>query len=120
MITFRFTLTEEEYYQYNYYTAWSAPSKKMYRIRYFLRVLILYAAVAILYIIANRAHNLWIDFTVFVVTGLVYLLFVPFFIRRSVKRRVADILSKKENQHVLHEAEIILSDNGIVDKDTVS
>ena len=29
-----------------------------------------------------------------------------------------DTLSKKENQHVLDEAEIILSDTGIIDKDT--
>lgn len=120
MTVFRFTLTEEEYFQYNYYTAWAAPSRKMYRVKYFLRVLALYAIVALLYIFANKGHNIWIDLTVFIFTGLVYLFFVPFFIKRSVRRRVVDILSKKENQHVLLEAEIILNDSGIIDKDTVS
>jgi hypothetical protein len=120
MIAFRFTLTEQEYFQYNYYTAWAAPSRKRYRAGYFLRVLLLYGIVAFLYIFANRSHNFWIDIAVFIATGLVYLMFIPFFIKRSVRRKVKDILSKKENQHVLHEAEIILSDHGIIDKDIVS
>ena len=120
MVTFKFRLSEEEYYQYNYYTAWAAPGKKSFRAWYFLRVLLLYAAVALLYIVASRSHILWVDITVFVVTGLAYLFLVPVFVKRSIRRRVKDILSKKENQHVLDEAEIILSDTGIADKDTVS
>jgi len=120
MISFRFRLTKEEYYEYNYYTAWSAPSRKKYRIIYFLRVLLLYGAVALLYILTTHSYIIWVDVSVFVITGIIYLLFVPFFIRRSVQRRVADILSKKENQHVLDEAEIVLSDSGILDKDAVS
>lgn len=120
MITFRFSLTEEEYYQYNYYTAWAAPAKAKYRIWYFLRVIILYGAVALLYIVASRSHLLWVDAAVFGITGLIYLLLIPFFIRRSVKRKVKDILAKPENQHILNEAEIILADSGITDKDSVS
>jgi hypothetical protein len=118
MVSFKFRLTEEEYYQYNYYTAWAAPQRKRYRIRYFFRVIILYGAVALLYIVATHSHLVWIDISVFVFTGLIYLFMIPFFIKRSVKRRVNDILSKKENQHVLDDAEIILSDTGIIDRDT--
>ena len=120
MVVFKFSLTKDEYYQYNYYTAWSAPSRRKYRVMYFLRVLILYSAVALLYILSTHSHFIWIDISVFIFTGLIYLLFIPFFIKRSVHRRVTQILSKKENQHVLDEAEIILSDSGIVDKDAVS
>jgi hypothetical protein len=120
MVTFRFRLSEEEYYQYNYYTAWASPGKKSFRIWYFLRVLLLYAGVALLYIVVSRSHILWVDISVFVITGLIYLFLVPFFVKRSIRRRVKDILSKKENEHVLEEAEIILSDTGIVDKDTLS
>jgi hypothetical protein len=120
MVSFRFSLTRDEYFDYNYYTAWSAPFRKKYRLRYFLRVLLLYAAVALLYITVTHSHIIWIDISVFVFTGVVYLLFVPYFIRLSVRRRVADILSKKENQHVLEDAEIVLSDSGITDKDAVS
>jgi len=120
MVILRFRLTQEEYYQYNYYTAWSDPSKGAYRLRYFARVFILYGVVASLYIITNSSHMIGVDISVFVATGSVYLLLVPFFIRWSVRRRVRDILSRKENLHVLDEAEIHLSDSGILDKDPVS
>jgi hypothetical protein len=120
MLTFRFRLTEEEYFRYNYYTAWADPRRKKYRIIYFLRVIILYGAVALLYILAKKSHLVLVDITVFVSTGLIYLLLIPFLIKRSVRRKVRIILSKKENQHVLDDAEIILSDDGIVDRDTYS
>jgi hypothetical protein len=87
---------------------------------YFLRVLLIYGAVALLYILSTHSHIIWVDISVFLFTGLAYLFLVPFLIRRSVHRRVADILAKKENQHVLDEAEIMLSETGILDKDNVS
>jgi len=120
MVSFKFRLTEEEYLQFNYYTAWAAPGRKRYRILYFLRVMLLYGAVALLYIIATRPKYVWIDISVFIFTGLLYLLMIPSFVKTSVKRKVKDILSKKENQHVLDEAEIIITDTGIIDKDTTS
>lgn len=73
-----------------------------------------------LYIIATQQHYVWIDISVFIITGLIYLIMIPSFVKGSVRRKVKDILSKKENQHVLDEAEIILSDTGIIDKDTHS
>ncbi|MEP7259283.1 MAG: hypothetical protein ABI687_12860, partial [Flavitalea sp.] len=106
MVLLQFRLSREEYYQYNYYTAWSDPEKRAYRLIYFLRVFLLYGVVAGLYILSIRSHLVWVDISVFVFTGSVYLLLVPFFIRWSVKRRVNDILSRKENLHVLDEAEI--------------
>ena len=118
MVSLKFRLTEDEYLQYNYYTAWAAPTRKKYRIYYFLRVIILYGAVAMLYIIATRQHYIWIDISVFVITGSIYLIMIPSFVKSSVRRKVKNILSKKENQHVLDDAEIILSESGIIDKDT--
>jgi len=120
MVTFKFKLTAKEYLQYNYYTAWADPGKKSYRFNYFLRVFLLYGFVAALYILTSKSHLIWIDILVFVLTGTVYLMLVPFFIRQSVKRRVSAILTKKENLHILEESEIILSDTTIVDRDTVS
>ena len=118
MVSLKFRLTEDEYLQYNYYTAWSAPTRKKYRVYYFLRVIILYGAVAMLYIIVTRQHYIWIDISVFVITGLIYLIMIPSFVKSSVRRKVKNILSKKENEHVLDDAEIILADTGIIDKDT--
>ena len=118
MVSFKFRLTEDEYFQYNYYTAWSAPERKKYRVFYFLRVIILYGAVAALYILATRQHYIWIDILVFLFIGFAYLFMLSSFVKGSVRRKVKDTLSKKENQHVLDEAEIIISDDGIIDRDT--
>src|SRR5690348_10475109 len=118
MVSLKFRLTEDEYLQYNYFTAWSAPTRKQYRVYYFLRVIILYGAVAALYIFATRQHYNWIDISIFLITGLIYLIMIPSFVKSSVRRKVKDILSKKENEHVLDDAEIILSETGIIDKDT--
>lgn len=120
MLVLKYHLTEEEYFDYNYYTAWAAPGKKGYRIRYYLRVLIMYAAVAILFIIGNHSQQILVDFIVFGAIAITYFLLVPWLIRKSIGRRVKDILRQPENEHVLGEAEVILTDTGIVDKDEAS
>lgn len=120
MLNLKYHLTEEEYFDYNYYTAWAAPDKKNYRLWYYLRVFILYAAVAGLYIFSRRSEQIFIDLIIFGVIATVYFLMVPYLIKRSILRRVRNILSKPENQHVLEEAEVVLTDTGIIDKDNAS
>lgn len=120
MLSFKFRLTEDEFLQFNYYTAWGAPERKRYRVFYFLKVMLLYGIVAMLYIFATRQHYIWIDISVFVITGTLYLIMIPSFVKSSIRRKVKDILSKKENQHVLDEAEIELTSSGLLDKDTNS
>ena len=120
MLSFRYTLTEEEYFQYNYFTTWASPDKKSYRIRHYLRVLILYTLVAGLYIISSHSEQLIIDVTVFAVIATVYMVLIPAFIRLSVRRRVREIVSQPANRHILEPAEVIITDTGIVDRDEVS
>src|SRR6266700_1865183 len=120
MLILKYYLTEEEYFDYNYFTSWASPDKKKYRIRYYIRVLILYAAVAGLYIFSNRNHFLLVNFIIFGVIALIYFLLVPTLIRMSVHKRVRDILAEPDNKHILDEAEITLTDTGITDKDNAS
>lgn len=120
MLSFKFNLTEEEYFEYNYYTTWAAPHKKKYRIRYYARVLALYSIIAVLYIFTNHSHRIEIDLSVFAIIGIVYFLMVPLLIRNSIRRRTKQIIAEPENQHVLDESEIIITDTGITDQDNVS
>ena len=120
MLSFKFSLTEEEYFEYNYYTSWSAPHKKRYRRRYYSRVLALYTIIAALYIFTNRSHRIEIDLSVFAIIGIVYFLMVPLLIRNSIRRRTRQIIAEPENQHVLDESEIVITDAGISDHDNVS
>jgi len=120
LLILKYNLTEEEFFDYNYYTAWSSPDKKGYRIRYYLRVFLLYTAVAVLFIVSNHSQQMGIDFVIFGAIALAYFLLVPWLIKRSIQKRVRDILRHPENGHVLGASEVILSDTGIVDKDDAS
>ena len=120
MLVLRYHLTEEEYLDYNYFTAWVSPDKKSYRLKYYLQVMILYFAVAALYVTVKRSQSLLIDAGVFLTIGIVYFLLVPFLVKRSIRMRVKGILAKPENHHVLNESTVTISDSGILDRDTVS
>lgn len=120
MLFFKFSLTEKEYFEYNYFTAWAAPHKKAYRLRYYARVFALYSVIAALYIFTNHSHRIEIDLTVFAIIGVVYFLLVPALIRMSIRRRTRQIISEPENQHVLDECEIVLTESGVTDRDKVS
>lgn len=120
MLTLTFSLTREEYFEYNYFTAWSAPSRRRYRLWYYGRVFLLYSAVAGIYIVGNHSHNLYVDVSIFSLIALIYFSLVPSLVKRSIRRRVQQILEQPENSHILGESEIVLSDQGISDKDSES
>jgi len=120
MLSFKFNLTEEEYFEYNYYTTWAASHKKAYRIRYYVRVFALYIIIAGLYIFTNHSHRIEIDLIIFSIIGIVYFLLVPMLIKKSIRQRTKQIIAEPENQHVLNESEIILTESGILDQDNIS
>ncbi len=120
MFVFNFHLTREEYLDYNYYTAWSSPSKKSYRYSYYLRVMVMYIAIAGLYIFAKRSHDPVIDFSIFFGIGVLYFFLVPVIVKRSIRMKVNQILAQAENQHVLSSSVVRLDEAGIQDADAVS
>ena len=120
MLILKYHLTEAEFFDYNYYTAWASPDKKGYRIRYYLRVFLLYTAVAVLFIVSNHSQQMGIDFVIFGAIAMAYFLMVPWLIKRSIHKRVRDMLREPDNDHILGATEVILTDTGIVDKDDAS
>lgn len=120
MLVLKYHLTEEEYFDYNYYTAWASPEKKGYRVRYYLRVFILYTVVAGLFVFSRQSQQWLWDLIIFGVIALAYFMLVPWLIRKSIDRRVRDTLRLPENQHILGAAEVTLMDTGIIDKDEAS
>ncbi|MFM9909508.1 MAG: YcxB family protein [Chitinophagaceae bacterium] len=120
MLQLTFHLSEEEFFEYNYYTAWSAPERKQYRLFYYLKVLFLYGGVTALYLFSNKEHQQLLDMAVFGAIALLYFLLIPFLIKRSIKKRARLLLEQPENKHILDECEVILMDTGITDKDKAS
>jgi len=120
MVTVSFHLTEQEFFDFNYYTSWSAPERKSYRLLYYGKVFLLYFLVATVYIFTNHTSQILVDFVIFSAIGLVYFLLIPFLIKQSIRRRVKRMLAAKENEHILQESQVVLDDSGIFDKDNVS
>lgn len=120
MLHLRFHLTEEEYFEYNYYTAWAAPDRKKYRIAYYLKAFVLYGLVTALYVFSRPEQRKLVDISVFGVIALIYFLLIPFLVKRSILRRAKQLLEHPENKHILDECEVILMDTGITDRDKVT
>ena len=120
MVILQYHLTEEEYFDFNYYTSWAAPRRRGYRIRYYLRFLFWYVLIIALYLFGNRTYNLNLGAIIFGVVALAYFLMVPTLIKKGVRQRVRSTLGMPENKHVLEAAEVTIMDTGIIDKDTAS
>ena len=120
MLILKSRLTEEEYFDFNYYTAWATPAKKSYRIWYALRTVFWYAVIAGIYLFAVLKGDLFPGLAIFGVTTLAYFLLVPTLVKRGVRQSVRTTLEQPENRHILEESEIVLMDTGIIDKDTAS
>jgi YcxB-like protein len=119
-LVLKYNLSREEYLDYNYFTAWSSPSKRKYRVKYYLQVSTFYIAIAGLYMYANRSDSILLHVSVFFTIGVLYFVLVPFIVRRSIKSKVKIILSQPANQHVLGATEVVLTENGITDRDSAS
>lgn len=119
MVILKYHLTEEEYFDFNYYTSWASPDRKGYRVRYTLRYVILYVIIAALYLLLVRGSST-LGVAVFGSIALIYVFLIPVLIKRGIRQRVRSTLAQPENRHVLEESEVVVMDTGIVDKDTAS
>jgi hypothetical protein len=120
MLILKYNLTAEEYFDFSYYTAWAAPEKKGYRLRYALRYVFWYAVLAGVYLFAVLHEHSPLSISLFAATVIVYYLLVPTLVKRGIRQRVRSTLAEPENKHILEESEIVLMDTGIIDKDTAS
>jgi hypothetical protein len=120
MVILKYQLTEEEFFEFNYFTSWGAPDKRGYRIRYVLRTIIWYVVVAAVYIFAIRKDFSAMAFIIFAVPAIIYFLLIPMLVKRGIRQRVRTMLAKPENKQFLEPSELVITDTGIIAKDSVS
>jgi YcxB-like protein len=112
---FRFSLTEDEYGDYNIYTAWSAPWQKNNRIKFFSRIFLyggLFMASA--FIIMNKIdppkHE---NILLMVILGLVFNFLAAIFSYHQVsyktKNKAIKFVQNEENKSLLGEKEILIT-----------
>lgn len=123
---FKYALTEEEYADYNLYTAWTAPWQKRTRMSYITRYLVYsLAGVAVIELLSAQ-NSSWDVYPVItkaiIITSVFGLIGITawFQIANSIRSKAKKMIRKEENQHFLDETELTVSDDGIlnVDKNT--
>jgi hypothetical protein len=120
MLALQYQLSEAEFFDYHYHTTWASASRRRYRRWYYARIFILYTLVAAAYIIVNHSHNLIVDIAIFSIIALLYFSMVPYLVKKSIRRRVDQMLREEENKHLLETAGVEISDEGILYTDSES
>jgi hypothetical protein len=121
MLILEYTLTEQEFLDYNYYVTWQSPDRKQQRLRYYvvnLAVYIIFTA-ACLYLIDNNAMSTssWIIGG----CGMIGLLLIIKFRTRSIfDRRARKILSGPNAENILSKTTLTINDEGLFGKTKVA
>lgn len=120
MVILKYQLTEEEFFEFNYFTSWAAPDKRQYRVIYVLRTMLWYVAIAAVYIFLIRKDFSATALIIFAAPAIIYFLLIPTLIKRGIRQRVRAMLAKPENRQFLEPAELVISETGILAKDITS
>jgi YcxB-like protein len=123
---FKYSLTGDEFAEFNAYTVWSSPWQKKTRFNFVIRT-VLYAGISMavtIILLDKYRHKSGNNTTVLLITLLIFLPLLssiayyqePF----NIKRRARKLIFKEENSHILNETELELNDDGIINNDKES
>jgi len=113
MITLNYTIAEQEYKDFYYFSGWLAPDKKAYRIKYFLSAFVTYLGVVVLLFIFNK--NSRIDSITVIITLLVSVT-LYFYINFSMKRHFYNYGKKIYNESGGDVIEMTIGETGVFGK----
>ncbi len=117
MLSFRYSLTKEDYINYYTYVAWDSPSNKKKRIAYYLRqtIPLLLFLVAFYYTgLFERSEN-FILITGAVLLAIMFLSFIN--VRSNTKRAAERVADLPDNSSIFNESTVTFSETGIIVKD---
>lgn len=120
MVILKYELTEEEYFNFSYYTGWAAPERRAFRIRYVLRAIFTYAIIAAAYLFLVQKDTSVSGMLIFAAPAIIYFFLIPMLVKRGIRQKVRAALAKPENSSILEMAEVIISDTGIMETDSNS
>ena len=121
MITLSSELTKEDFYQFSYYTNWSASWNFRKRLIYHAKNIIYGGILAFIffYLIGWKIH-----FLSFIAGGIFLLLFnfiiLPIWIRHDYRKYVEKFYANPSNSSFFLKTELVINEKGILNKDDVS
>src|SRR5689334_1342629 len=105
MITLQYALTEEDHLEFNYYRWWKSPSNRNWRVKQYLRYVLIYAIVFLMMPLINH-RPLTLNWVVLMVVILgVMCLLLPVLSKERIRRNVRKLLSDPANARYLAQTE---------------
>jgi hypothetical protein len=114
VVTVKYSLTEDEYKAFSYYTGWQSPAKKTYRIKYFARTLLFYLVA--IFIIFFTAGNFILDFNsilIFAVVAILLFVYLQIRIKLYYDGIVKKVIKESGENRILPVTELTVSETGI-------
>lgn len=116
---FRYSLTADDFAEYNAYTSWHAPWQKKAKLKYltntgFYFFISMVATVIIIDKIKSDKTNFKVLLIVGIVIALIFTYFSYYQVPYRVKNKARKFLVKEENSHILNETDIEISEDGII------
>jgi hypothetical protein len=118
----QYKLTKEDLYNFNFYVGWQAPERKKFRIKYYLKT-ILSALIGIFigsFIIAEGEPSASFIFICIVLGLLIGFLAAHIGSHALYKRKIEKFIVDPNNANLLAKTELVISDNGILNRDEYS
>jgi hypothetical protein len=125
----RFSITKEEFADFNVYSAWLAPEQKKLRLKTFISTLVLTIGFAVLGIFISRQLSatagkapLFSLFNIITAFGVAFLVTVITYRRVAPRTRLKaiQVVEKEENRYILSEAEMEFREDGFTHADSKS
>lgn len=116
---YKYTLTPDEFANFQAYTGWHAPWSKSLRTKFIIKtsfyaVLMMSATLIVLRKIKGHDKDIFLRLPILILIGAIIFVFFSYLTAPSrIRADAKKILGKEENNHLLNERSIILSDNGI-------
>ena len=118
MLELNYSLTKEDYIDYNVYTLWSAPFNKKSRAKIYFKLLGFFLLFALVWLFSISFS--WISITMFAVFSLFVVLRIPQIQKKAIINKVEKLFLKEENQALLGPKTVTFSDTGIHVKSELS
>ena len=116
MVHLSYTLTKEDLYHYNYFTAWSAPWRTSHRRNYYLKSILYTIIFVAVFIYALYSKISWKHFAVIGIILTVYFLFiVPLWIRSNYRKLIDKFSDDPNNSKFFSKTELTIDEKGIME-----
>ncbi len=120
MIVLSFQLTQEDLYQFNNYTSWTAPENRKKRLKYYLRNSLSGVVLIIFFLLFTEKINMP---KLLLLAGLFFLILfisIPYWIKRHYRKYVKAFCTNPENSSFFEPLELTINETGILMKDNSS